>query len=167
MRTTFYAVLALLVLLSVVTAAIADSKTTAKCPVTGKDVTITKTTPQIEVNGHPYYFADKASKDKFVKNPEKYMKYIVCPVTKDKVKLAAGLPRVMYKDNLYLFCCNKCPVAFNKNPEKYAKNAAKLSAQLYGNYYCPMHPDVVSMQKGTCSKCGMNLVPVEKTAGGM
>jgi Cu+-exporting ATPase len=77
-----------------------------------------------------------------------------------------GQPRAMYKGNLYLFCCKKCERAFNKDPEKYAMNAAKVSAQLYGNYYCPMHPDVVAKEKGTCSKCGMNPVPVEKTASG-
>ncbi|MDP2721023.1 MAG: copper-translocating P-type ATPase [bacterium] len=30
------------------------------------------------------------------------------------------------------------------------------------NYICPMHPEVVSDKPGSCSKCGMTLVPTEK-----
>jgi multidrug efflux pump subunit AcrA (membrane-fusion protein) len=33
-------------------------------------------------------------------------------------------------------------------------------------YDCPMHPEVVSDQPGTCPKCGMDLVPREVAAGG-
>lgn len=29
-------------------------------------------------------------------------------------------------------------------------------------YICPMHPDVVSNERGKCPKCGMNLEPREK-----
>lgn len=29
-----------------------------------------------------------------------------------------------------------------------------------GSYVCPMHPEVTQDQPGTCTKCGMNLVPV-------
>ena len=149
-------------LLAVALAAVQADVQKATCTVTGKSVTVTKTTPQIKVNGFTYYFADKVGKDKFVKNPEKYLKEIVCPVLDEQVKVAAGMPSAMYKGNLYLFCCRKCQTAFNKDPEKYAKSAAKTSARLYGNYYCPMHNEVVSKTAGKCSICGMNLIPVEK-----
>ena len=29
-------------------------------------------------------------------------------------------------------------------------------------YQCEMHPDVISDKTGTCSKCGMDLIKVEK-----
>ena len=32
-------------------------------------------------------------------------------------------------------------------------------------YTCPMHPEVRSAEPGTCPKCGMTLVPVEKEPG--
>lgn len=32
-------------------------------------------------------------------------------------------------------------------------------------YTCPMHPEVRSAEPGTCPKCGMTLVPVEKKPG--
>ena len=45
----------------------------------------------------------------------------------------------------------------------HAKHAASEAAQ----YTCPMHPEVISNQPGSCPKCGMHLVPVEeKTDGG-
>src|SRR6266481_3678288 len=34
-------------------------------------------------------------------------------------------------------------------------------------YTCPMHPEVRSISPGTCPKCGMKLVPVAMTEGGM
>src|SRR5947208_3241485 len=34
-------------------------------------------------------------------------------------------------------------------------------------YACPMHPEIRSTSPGTCPKCGMKLVPVAKTDGGM
>lgn len=30
-------------------------------------------------------------------------------------------------------------------------------------YTCPMHPEVVTDKSGSCPKCGMNLVPIDKT----
>src|SRR5713101_2620128 len=34
-------------------------------------------------------------------------------------------------------------------------------------YTCPMHPEIRSASPGTCPKCGMKLVPVAMTEGGM
>jgi YHS domain-containing protein len=163
MRTIPIAAIVILSLAAMTAGALADTKT-AQSPVSKKQVTITKTTPKLKVNGYTYYFADKSEKDKFEKSPEKYMKYIVCPVTEEKVKLEPGQPRVTYKKDLYLFCCKQCVARFNKSPEPYVKRAPVVSAQLYGNYYCTMHPAVVSKTKGKCDICGMNLVPVPKKA---
>lgn len=32
-------------------------------------------------------------------------------------------------------------------------------------FTCPMHPEIVTTRPGTCSKCGMALVPVKKKVG--
>lgn len=34
-------------------------------------------------------------------------------------------------------------------------------------YTCPMHPDVISDEPGTCPECGMELVLVSETGSGM
>lgn len=36
---------------------------------------------------------------------------------------------------------------------------AQDPAAAIGTFYCPMHPDIVSPAEGTCSRCGMKLVP--------
>ncbi|MDY6843518.1 MAG: heavy metal-binding domain-containing protein, partial [Thermodesulfobacteriota bacterium] len=44
-----------------------------------------------------------------------------------------------------------------------------IDRTLYGKYLCPMHPDVVQQNMGTCSKCGMELekheIPDDKKIG--
>jgi Cu(I)/Ag(I) efflux system membrane fusion protein len=47
------------------------------------------------------------------------------------------------------------------NGEKDAKVAAKQQLQ---TYTCPMHPQVVKNEMGTCPICGMDLVPFEKNS---
>ncbi|MFV2037930.1 MAG: heavy metal-binding domain-containing protein [Paracoccaceae bacterium] len=42
-----------------------------------------------------------------------------------------------------------------------AHDHAKQASAEKVQYTCPMHPDVVSDEKGSCPKCGMFLVPVE------
>jgi heavy metal-binding protein len=36
---------------------------------------------------------------------------------------------------------------------------AQDPAAAIGTFYCPMHPDIVARAEGTCSRCGMKLVP--------
>lgn len=36
---------------------------------------------------------------------------------------------------------------------------AQDPAAAIGTFYCPMHPDIVAQAEGTCSRCGMKLVP--------
>jgi hypothetical protein len=36
---------------------------------------------------------------------------------------------------------------------------AQDPAAAIGTFYCPMHPDIVATAEGTCSRCGMKLVP--------
>ncbi|WP_457566139.1 efflux RND transporter periplasmic adaptor subunit [Caldithrix abyssi] len=42
------------------------------------------------------------------------------------------------------------------------KTEQKEEVQLYT---CPMHPEVITEEPGQCPKCGMDLVPVKKSAG--
>jgi Cu(I)/Ag(I) efflux system membrane fusion protein len=52
-------------------------------------------------------------------------------------------------------------VAACSNPEKSSEDAAKGKPQ---TYTCPMHPQVIKNEMGTCPICGMDLVPFEKNS---
>jgi hypothetical protein len=36
---------------------------------------------------------------------------------------------------------------------------AQDPAAYIGTFYCPMHPDIVASVEGSCTRCGMKLVP--------
>ena len=63
--------------------------------------------------------------------------------------------------------CPKCgmflvPVEDNKHDEHgHAGHDHGKHAAAPAQYTCPMHPEVVSDEPGSCPKCGMTLVPVE------
>ena len=50
------------------------------------------------------------------------------------------------------------PVYTQKNPRS---KTGQTKQKSQANYSCPMHPDVTSKKKGRCTKCGMDLRPVE------
>ena len=44
-------------------------------------------------------------------------------------------------------------------------HAHHAGAQAPAQYTCPMHPEVISEEPGSCPECGMHLVPVEEKSG--
>ncbi len=91
-------------------------------------------------------------------------------MTVDPAK-AAGT--VEFAGTTYYFCGKSCVAKFQANPAQYLKpaepapdaapNAPPGSALV--EYTCPMHPEVRQLGPGSCPKCGMDLEPVEVTAG--
>ncbi len=67
----------------------------------------------------------------------------------------------------YRFCSGDCLAKFQANPEQYVTPAEPISApQAKGaEYTCPMHPEVVRAEPGTCPKCGMALEPQAPVGG--
>jgi Cu+-exporting ATPase len=99
----------------------------------------------------------------------------LCPVTGELINRNIF---VDYDGRRIYFCCDMCPAQFKKDPEKFLKKldeqmasgagakapeAAAPAAGQAAAYTCPMHPDVKSDKPGACPKCGMALVPAEKT----
>ena len=87
-----------------------------------------------------------------------------CPLMGDKIKLAKLTSKTVrpYKGKYVAFCCSDCGSDWDKlsDGEKEAKvpNASAKSV-----WTCSMHPEVQMSQKGSCPKCGMDLIPAAKS----
>ncbi len=80
-----------------------------------------------------------------------------------------GQHRLSYQGKIYLFCSGGCLAAFQAAPERYLpaasgtppapppRPAQPITAA--SAYTCPMHPEVVQSEPGTCPICGMALEP--------
>ena len=70
----------------------------------------------------------------------------------------------------YYFCSTGCAHKFREDPEHYLNAPAAADddsapARPGAKYTCPMHPEVVEDQPGSCPKCGMALEPMTPQAG--
>lgn len=61
-------------------------------------------------------------------------------------------PHAEFQGTSYYFCSDHCKNKFIENPAAYVAGAKQVS------YTCPMHPEIVEYQPGSCPKCGMALV---------
>ncbi len=95
------------------------------CPVSGETFNKSEDTESMEYNGKTYYFCCAGCKEKFVKDPEKYVKSngdkIICPVMGNEVKDPEKAASSVYQGKTYYFCCPGCKEPFDKDPEKYLK----------------------------------------------
>ncbi len=69
----------------------------------------------------------------------------------------------------YYFCSGGCRTKFAADPDRYLHSAAATPAaepHAGATYTCPMHPEIVRDEPGSCPKCGMALVPIAGTGGG-
>lgn len=102
----------------------------------------------------------------------------ICPVTNTPVNMneakKAGLVRE-YKGKTYYLCCAGCEAPFDKDPEAYinkAQNADKNHERSHAThshenqikYVCPMHPEIVKDERGSCPICHMALEKKEISA---
>jgi Cu+-exporting ATPase len=65
--------------------------------------------------------------------------------------------------NLYRFCSEKCRGKFLADPTRYLSPVAQpaaVPAQPGARYTCPMHPQIVRDEPGSCPICGMALEPL-------
>lgn len=58
-----------------------------------------------------------------------------------------------HSGEIYYFCSDTCLQKFKASPEKYIQT---ISSTIYT---CPMHPEIVQDNPGSCPKCGMTLEP--------
>ena len=89
----------------------------------------------------------------------------VCGMTVDP---AAGPPSLEHQGRRYYFCCAHCMQRFAEAPEQWLDSRpapeATAPATQGSGYTCPMHPEVVQDEPGTCPHCGMALEPIAPAA---
>lgn len=99
---------------------------------------------------HGHHHGDHESGNK-VKDP-------VCGMMVDP---ATGKPHMAYKGHEYHFCSDSCHGKFKADPEKYLTAQSAAAPAIKGaQYTCPMHPEVIRDEPGSCPICGMALEPV-------
>jgi len=94
----------------------------------------------------------------------------VCGMTIDKDDAARS---VQHDGSSYYFCSPGCADKFEADPDSYLQDDsdrgssdAGRSASADGDVYtCPMHPEIVQDEPGSCPKCGMDLEPMTAGAG--
>jgi len=83
------------------------------------------------------------------------------PVCGMEVIPGEGKGSLDYEGKTYHFCSTHCLESFHTNPTKYSHPAPPDHVtERKGAFTCPMHPEVVSEQRGACPRCGMDLEPV-------
>merc|ERR1711939_318138 len=68
-----------------------------------------------------------------------------------------------FNDQTFYFCSDGCRTKFDTDPWFYASgNAGKVkkASSSGGQWTCPMHPEIVRDEPGSCPICGMALEPV-------
>src|SRR5215204_5626305 len=90
------------------------------------------------------------------------------PVCGMKVDPATARHRAEHAGHEYLFCSSKCRERFVAEPARYVAPAAvqpPLRAPAGEVLWtCPMHPEIVRKEPGSCPICGMALEPMTPTA---
>jgi len=85
----------------------------------------------------------------------------VCGMTVDP----DGPHRTVHAGVTYGFCGARCLARFLEDPEQFLADAAsEPTARGPGPYTCPMHPEIVQDEFGTCPICGMALEAMEISA---
>jgi YHS domain-containing protein len=78
-----------------------------------------------EYKGKTYHFCTENCRDKFVKDPGKYVRaddlVVTCPVSGESFKKSEMTESMDYNGKTYYFCCPGCKKKFEKDPEKYTK----------------------------------------------
>src|SRR2546427_592956 len=86
----------------------------------------------------------------------------VCGMTVDKQSAAGSFAHAAVT---YFFCSTHCLEAFRKEPTRFLQRAtrpvepSRPPMPKASPYTCPMHPEIVRDQPGTCPICGMALEP--------
>ena len=79
---------------------------------------------------------------------------------------ADGSHRVEHGGETFVFCCSGCAERFRADPQHYLEPRPEVPEPAIAGqqYTCPMDPEIVRDQPGSCPICGMALEPMGITA---
>ncbi|HEX3953387.1 MAG TPA: heavy metal translocating P-type ATPase [Stellaceae bacterium] len=86
------------------------------------------------------------------------------PVCGMSVDPATARFRVRHKGDEYFFCGRRCLTRFEAEPVAFLGGARPAAPAGSGPWTCPMHPEIVRDEAGSCPICGMALEPMHPTA---
>ena len=87
----------------------------------------------------------------------------VDPVCGMSVEIKDDTRSSVFEDKTFHFCSEGCETKFNADPHFYAHNDAATRAPKAApgtKWTCPMHPEIVRDEAGSCPICGMALEPL-------
>ena len=126
-------------------------------PVCGMTVDPSAGKPTVEHRGHAYHFCSERCRTKFLADPGAYLT-AEDPVCGMEVDRASAKHFVRHEGSGYYFCSDACETKFKAEPAKYAAGRPVPEPMPKGiKYTCPMHPEIVRDQPGSCPNCGMAL----------
>nr|WP_295467904.1 heavy metal translocating P-type ATPase [Mesorhizobium sp.] len=138
---------------------------TVRDPVCGMTVDPSAGKPTAEHRGHAYHFCSERCRSKFLADPDTYLT-AEDPVCGMEVDRASAKHFVRHEGSGYYFCSDACETKFKAEPAKYAAGRPAPEPMPKGiKYTCPMHPEIVRDQPGSCPICGMALEPMGVPTG--
>ncbi len=144
-------------------------------PVCGMTVNPATAKHRTELDGKTYFFCSAGCREKFEKDPGKYLdkpaaqaqaEKVVDPVCGMTVDPATAKHRTELGGMTYYFCSAGCREKFEKDPGKFLAPRSEAVAEPAppgAKWTCPMHPEVVRDAPGSCPLCGMALEPMVPT----
>ena len=85
---------------------------------------------------------------------------VVDPVCGMTIAPEDAVGRVEHQGQTYYFCNESCLEQFRADPDRFLGPApAPPAASASGEWTCPMHPEIVRTEPGSCPICGMALEP--------
>ena len=129
-------------------------------PVCGMTVDVSRGEPSAEHAGHTYHFCSRSCRDRFVAEPEKYLTATdpVCgmPVDRSTARFFEN-----HAGGKQYFCSKDCHDTFMADPDAHLGGRKPAETAPKGTKYtCPMHPEIVRDEPGSCPICGMALEPM-------
>ncbi|WP_274424373.1 heavy metal translocating P-type ATPase [Chelativorans sp. YIM 93263] len=134
-------------------------------PVCGMTVDPASDKPSMDYGDHTYHFCSQSCRDRFAKEPEVFLtaKDPVCGMNVDR---ATARYFSRHEGQGYYFCSEGCENKFDADPDAYLGDQPPPAAMPEGTQYtCPMHPEIVADEPGSCPICGMALEPMGVPTG--